>query len=158
MILLKNRWLRIEELDGAHRARHHISSRPHSRYFDALLRDLPETWTLRNEGEDTWSAFDVIGHLIHGERTDWMPKTRVVIQFGKTKTFERFDRLGDRGLVVAGFPANDFKSQEPGSNADIQSFCTTNYGVDFSLFEKITVVGEAKHPLYRELIAGSGKT
>ena len=62
--------------------------------LDAFLRDLPETWTLRNEGEDTWSAFDVIGHLIHGERTDWMPKTRMVLQFGETKTFEPFDRWG----------------------------------------------------------------
>ena len=62
--------------------------------LDALLRDLPETWTLRNEGEDTWSAFDVIGHLIHGERTDWMPKTRIVLQFGETETFEPFWALG----------------------------------------------------------------
>ena len=62
--------------------------------LDAFLRDLPETWTLRNEGEDTWSVFDVIGHLIHGERTDWMPKTRMVLQFGETKTFEPFDRWG----------------------------------------------------------------
>ena len=38
--------------------------------LDALLRDLPDAWTLRNEGENTWSAFDIVGHLIHGERTD----------------------------------------------------------------------------------------
>jgi hypothetical protein len=62
--------------------------------LDALLRDLPETWTLRNEGENTWSAFDVIGHLIHGERADWMPRARTVLQFGETQTFEPFDRLG----------------------------------------------------------------
>jgi len=64
--------------------------------LNALLRDLPETWTLRNEGENTWSAFDVIGHLIHGERTDWMPRARMVLQFGETQTFEPFDRLGPR--------------------------------------------------------------
>jgi hypothetical protein len=40
--------------------------------LNALLRELPEKWTLRNEGENTWSAFDVIGHLIHAERTDWI--------------------------------------------------------------------------------------
>jgi hypothetical protein len=62
--------------------------------LDALLRDLPETWTLRNEGENTWSAFDVVGHLIHGERTDWMPRTKMVLQFGETQIFERFDRWG----------------------------------------------------------------
>lgn len=60
--------------------------------LDALLRDLPETWTLRNEGENTWSAFDVIGHLIHGERTDWMPRARLIRQFGEDRTFEPFDR------------------------------------------------------------------
>ncbi len=62
--------------------------------LNALLRDLPETWTLRNEGENTWSAFEVIGHLIHGERMDWMLRARMVLQFGETKTFEPFDRWG----------------------------------------------------------------
>src|SRR6266481_1887096 len=60
--------------------------------LDALLRDLPEAWILRNEGENTWSAFDVVGHLIHGERTDWMPRARMVLQFGETQAFEPFDR------------------------------------------------------------------
>ena len=59
-----------------------------------LLGDLPETWTLRNEGENTWSAFDVVGHLIHGERTDWMPRTRMILQSGEAQTFEPFDRWG----------------------------------------------------------------
>src|SRR6201993_3658189 len=60
--------------------------------LDALLRDLPEACTSRNEGAGTWSAFDVIGHLIHGERTDWMPRARMILQFGDTKPFEPFDR------------------------------------------------------------------
>jgi hypothetical protein len=62
--------------------------------LDALLRDLPETWTFRNEGESTWSAFDIVGHLIHGERIDWMPRARIILQFGETQTFETFDRGG----------------------------------------------------------------
>lgn len=62
--------------------------------LNALLRDLPETWTLRNEGENTWNAFDIVGHLIHCERTDWMPRAKIVLQFGETKTFEPFDRRG----------------------------------------------------------------
>ncbi|MFY9584667.1 MAG: DinB family protein [Candidatus Acidiferrales bacterium] len=62
--------------------------------LNALLRDLPETWTFQNEGENTWSAFDVVAHLIHGERTDWMPRARIVLQFGETQTFESFDRWG----------------------------------------------------------------
>jgi glutathione peroxidase len=69
---------------------------------------------------------------------------------GLEKLYEAYKA---KGLVVAGFPANDFKAQEPGTNEEIQSFCTLNYGVTFPLFDKITVVGEHKHPLYAALIA-----
>ena len=62
--------------------------------LNALLRDLPESWTLRNECENTWSAFDVAGHLIHAERTDWMPRVKMVLQFGETQPFASFDRGG----------------------------------------------------------------
>lgn len=61
--------------------------------LDALLRDLPDAWTSRNEGGETWSAFDVIGHLVHGDRTDWMPRARMILQSGETRAFERVDRL-----------------------------------------------------------------
>lgn len=61
--------------------------------LDALLRDLPETWTLRNEGDNTWTAFDVVGHLIHTERTAWMPRLRIVLQFGDSRTFDPVDRF-----------------------------------------------------------------
>ncbi len=60
--------------------------------LNALLRDLPDAWTARNEGENTWSAFDVVGHLIHGERTDWMKRIRTILDFGEDRPFERFDR------------------------------------------------------------------
>lgn len=63
-----------------------------------------------------------------------------------------FKQYRDQGLVIAGFPANDFAGQEPGSNEEIQSFCTTNFGVDFPMYDKITVVGAHKHPLYASLI------
>jgi DinB superfamily len=59
----------------------------------ALLEDLPEAWTLQNEGQDTWSAFDIVGHLIHGERTDWIPRAKMILQFGEARAFEPFDRL-----------------------------------------------------------------
>ena len=62
--------------------------------LNVLLRDLPETWTLRNEGENTLSAFDVVGHLIYGERVNWIPRAKMVLQSGQTKTFEPFDRWG----------------------------------------------------------------
>ena len=62
--------------------------------LDALLRDLPDAWTLRNEGENTWSAFDIVGHLIHCERTDWLPRTKWLLQYGETQPFPPFDRQG----------------------------------------------------------------
>jgi hypothetical protein len=61
--------------------------------LDALLRDLPEAWIAAHEGGETWSPFDVIGHLIHGERTDWMPRVRMILEHGDTKPFATFDRF-----------------------------------------------------------------
>lgn len=57
----------------------------------ALLNGLPEPWIRATEGEGTWSPYDVIGHLIHGERTDWIPRARHIMT-GKTQAFETFDR------------------------------------------------------------------
>jgi hypothetical protein len=62
--------------------------------LDALLRNLPDEWTLTNEGENTWNPFDIVGHLIHGERTDWMPRVRRILEHGETIAFDKFDRLG----------------------------------------------------------------
>jgi len=61
--------------------------------LNALLRDLPDAWTQRNEGEKTWSAYDVVGHLIHGELTDWMPRAKMILQHGESRPFEPFDRF-----------------------------------------------------------------
>jgi uncharacterized damage-inducible protein DinB len=57
----------------------------------ALMLGLPDTWIKATEGKDTWSPYDVVGHLIHGERTDWMVRTRHILE-GKTQPFEPFDR------------------------------------------------------------------
>ncbi|HZD78292.1 MAG TPA: DinB family protein [Acidobacteriaceae bacterium] len=62
--------------------------------LNALLRDLPKSWTHRGEGEKTWSAFDVVGHLVYCERADWMPRARMILEFGETRAFEPFDREG----------------------------------------------------------------
>lgn len=62
--------------------------------LNALLRGLPETWTLRNEGEKTMSPFDVVVHLIHAERTNWIPRAKLLLEFGESKPFEPFDRWG----------------------------------------------------------------
>lgn len=61
--------------------------------LNTLLRDLPDPWTRRNEGEKTWCAFDIVGHLIHGERTDWMPRAKIILQFGEARAFDPFDRF-----------------------------------------------------------------
>jgi glutathione peroxidase len=80
----------------------------------------------------------------------------VASKCGLTPQYEGLETLYERyrgeGLVVAAFPANNFKRQEPGTNEEIQSFCTTNYGVKFPMFSKISVAGDDKHPLYTLLI------
>ena len=81
----------------------------------------------------------------------------VASKCGLTPQYEGLEKLyedyRDKGLVVLGFPANNFKGQEPGSNDEIVEFCTLTYGVQFPLAEKISVVGDDIHPLYSELTA-----
>jgi hypothetical protein len=61
--------------------------------INALLRGLPNIWAHHNEGTDTWSAFDIVGHLIVGERTDWMPRVRIILKDGEARPFDPFDRF-----------------------------------------------------------------
>ena len=61
--------------------------------LDALLRGLPDGWVAAHEGGDTWSPFDVIGHLIHGERTDWVPRAKIIREHGEARIFDKFDRF-----------------------------------------------------------------
>src|SRR5574338_1676972 len=58
----------------------------------ALLADLPDAGTQATEGDGTWSAFDVVGHLLHGERTDWMPRVEHMLRHGDSRPFPPFDR------------------------------------------------------------------
>jgi hypothetical protein len=60
--------------------------------LDSLLRDLPEAWTSADEGPGTWSPYVVIGHLIHGERTDWIPRLLIILEHGDSRPFDPFDR------------------------------------------------------------------
>jgi len=110
----------------------------------------------------TASLYDIPVHRIDGTpatlaeyRQHVMLIVNVASKCGLTKQYDGLEKLyehyRDRGLVVAGFPANDFAQQEPASNGEIQEFCRANFGVKFPLFEKITVVGDGKHPLYRAL-------
>ena len=59
----------------------------------SMLNNLPSEWGFGNEGDQTWSPFDVLGHLIHGERTDWIPRIRIILKSGESETFEPFDRF-----------------------------------------------------------------
>jgi hypothetical protein len=61
--------------------------------INALLRGLPDIWVRRNEGNDSWSAFDIVGHLAFGERTDWMTRLRIVMESGDARPFDPFDRF-----------------------------------------------------------------
>ncbi|MBN9615034.1 MAG: hypothetical protein BGO25_18475 [Acidobacteriales bacterium 59-55] len=61
--------------------------------LNALLRGLPDTWVRGNEGIDTWNPFDIVGHLVFAERTDWMPRVRILLENGETRPFDPFDRF-----------------------------------------------------------------
>jgi hypothetical protein len=58
----------------------------------AMLSGLPGEWTAASDGDATWSPYDVIGHLIHGERTDWIPRAKMILESGEGRTFDPFDR------------------------------------------------------------------
>jgi glutathione peroxidase len=108
------------------------------------------------------SAYDHEAKLLDGtpvRLADYAGKVVLVVntasQCGFTPQFEGLEKLyesyKDRGLVVLGFPSNQFGEQEPGSSAEIGAFCQKNYGVTFPMFEKIDVNGDAAHPLYKWL-------
>ncbi len=61
--------------------------------LNALLRGLPSEWIDSNEGLDSWSPFDVVGHLIHGEEADWIPRAKIILKYGEARGFEPFDRF-----------------------------------------------------------------
>jgi glutathione peroxidase len=100
-----------------------------------------------SQGASTLGAFDGSVVLV----------VNVASKCGLTPQYEGLERLAtryrDQGLVVVGFPANDFMGQEPGSDEEILEFCTSTYAVDFPIMSKISVTGKAKHPLYAALIA-----
>ena len=111
----------------------------------------------------TAPLYDIPVNKITGETTslaNYRGKVLLLVNVaskcGLTPQYEALEKLyekyRDQGLVIAAFPANDFAGQEPGTNQEIQTFCDTKFGVKFPLFERITVVGPQKHPLYQALI------
>ena len=61
--------------------------------LDSLLRDINQVWSMQNEGDKTWSPFDVVGHLVHGEKTDWTDRIQLILSDSDDKTFQPFDRF-----------------------------------------------------------------
>ena len=83
----------------------------------------------------------------------------VASKCGLTPQYEALEKIyeekKDKGFAVLGFPANNFGAQEPGTNQEIADFCSLTYSVKFPMFEKISVVGDDQHPLYKELIGAA---
>jgi hypothetical protein len=92
--------------------------------LDALLRDLPSAWTSHDEGPGTWSAYDIVGHLIHGERTEWIARAKMILDAGESKTFEKFDRLAQRresaGKTLNGL-LDEFAQVRRGNLAEVRA-------------------------------------
>jgi glutathione peroxidase len=108
------------------------------------------------------TIYDIPLHTLDGEASSLAPyagKTVLVVNVaskcGLTPQYEGLEQLQknyeDRGFSVVGFPCNQFAGQEPGTAEEIQTFCSTTYGVTFPLFEKVDVNGEDQSPLYAEL-------
>jgi glutathione peroxidase len=106
--------------------------------------------------------YDIPVNRIDGSKAtlgDYAGKVLLVVNVaskcGLTPQYDGLEALyrtyKDKGLTVVGFPANNFKGQEPGSNEEIQEFCRLTYGVDFPMFAKISVKGDDRHPLYDAL-------
>ena len=89
-----------------------------------LLEGLPLEWTTANEGEDSWSPFDIIGHLIHGERTDWMVRANIILSQGANCTFEPYDRFAQmensKGKTL-GMLLNEFSILRKKNLAELKS-------------------------------------
>lgn len=95
----------------------------------ALLHDLPDEWTRHNEGPDSWSPYDVLGHLVHGERTDWIERARIILAQGPDRRFTPFDRFAQfnasRGKTVTDL-LDDFTASRRESLTTLAGWHLTN--------------------------------
>ena len=101
--------------------------------FDALLRGLPEGWITATEGGETWSPFDVIGHLIQGEQTDWIPRVRIILEQGEARTFDKFDRFAQfelsKGRTLASL-LDDFAARRAENLRQLEALRLTEADLD----------------------------
>ena len=114
------------------------------------------------------SLYEISATTIDGQATtlnDFAGKTLLIVNVaskcGLTPQYEQlealYEKYKDKGLVVMGFPSNEFAGQEPGSDAEIKEFCQMTFGVKFPMFGKVSVNGEQRHPLYNNLVAAQPK-
>ena len=96
--------------------------------LNALMRDLPEPWLVQNEGAETWSPYDIVGHLIHGEETDWIPRAQIILEHGEARPFEPFDRVAmfekSKGKAIAEL-LDTFAQLRAGNVRELQSMNLT---------------------------------
>ena len=99
----------------------------------AMLAGLSEPWVMNNYGPETWSPFDVVGHLIHGEKTDWIPRARIIIEHGASRPFDPFDRYAQydasRGKTIDAL-LNEFESLRKQSLVSLRSMKLTDAQLD----------------------------
>ena len=127
-----------------------------------LLITLFAAWFL-----DAGTMYDLKVNSIDGKLVDlsqYKGKTLLIVNVasrcGYTPQYADLQKLHEmygKKVVILGFPANNFRGQEPGSNAEIAEFCSKEYGVTFQMFEKISVLGDDQHPLYAWLKEKTGQ-
>lgn len=92
--------------------------------IESLLAGLPDEWIMNNEGKDTWSPYIIVGHLIHGEKTDWIPRAKMILSDSEIKTFTPFDRFAqlddDRKRPIKEL-LNEFKELRAKNLAELKS-------------------------------------
>lgn len=101
--------------------------------LDTWLRDLPARWIAAREGEGTWSPLEVVGHLAHGEKTDWMARARIILQHGQDRAFDRFDRFAH--LQAPGAPSlaallDEFARLRAGNLAELSALQLSDADLD----------------------------
>ena len=101
--------------------------------LDAMLRGLPDGWIQAHEGGETWSPFDVIGHLIHGEQTDWVPRAKIILEHGESRPFDKFNRFAQfaesEGRTLASL-LDDFASLRQANLRELSALGITDADLD----------------------------
>ena len=98
--------------------------------LDELLRGLPAEWTDGNEGGDSWSPREIVAHLAHADRTDWMPRVRHLLEFGESQPFPPFDRLGQRQAMEGKSLAEVLEDFAAARAASLDELRALNLGSD----------------------------